>query len=191
MPNKNKKEIAKSILKGILIGGAIAVSTNNPRFFKYVLPKIIKYLSYAIKDSKSKKEVYDVFSRLKNQGLIKYEYIGKQIHISLTEEGKKKAGKYQIDELEIEKPRKWDKKWRVLIFDIADKHKIKRESLRGKLKELGLYQLQKSVWIFPYNFYKEIEMLRDFFGLNNSEMKIIDAHKIEDDADARLHFGIK
>ncbi|MDO8529421.1 MAG: hypothetical protein Q7S18_02025, partial [bacterium] len=110
---------------------------------------------------------------------------------SLTEEGKKKAGKYQIDNLEIKKPKKWDKKWRILIFDIKNRDKLKREALRGKIKELGLYQLQKSVWVCPYEFVKEMNILRSFFNLSNDEMKIINAHEIENDNDIKIFFNIK
>jgi CRISPR-associated endonuclease Cas2 len=187
----NGKGITKMILKGFLISGAIIISGNNPRFFKYVLPKIIKYFSYQIKNSKKKKEIYDTFYHLKNRRLIKFEYKGKQIHISLTKEGKKKAGKYQIDDLKIEKTRKWDKRWRVLIFDISEKNKIKREALRGKIKELGLYQLQKSVWVCPYNFQSEVNILRGFFNLKNDDMKIINAYEIENDEKLKVFFNLE
>ncbi len=90
------------------------------------------------------------------------DYRGKQLYITLTPEGRKEVGKYQIDDLEIKKPLRWDKKWRILIFDIKEKNKIKREALRGKIKQLGLYPLQKSVWVCPYKFYKEMDMLRRF-----------------------------
>ncbi|MFH1193815.1 MAG: hypothetical protein V1661_02370 [bacterium] len=45
---------------------------------------------------------------------------------------------------------KWDKRWRVLIFDIPEKERYKRDVLRKKIIELGLKQLQESVWITPY-----------------------------------------
>jgi len=186
-----KGEIVKTILKGFLLTGAITVASTSPYFVSRVLPKLIKHASYRIKNNKRrKKRFYDTFYYLKNKGFIKMNYKGKQIYISLTKEGKKMAGKYQIDDLEIKKPKKWDKKWRVLIFDISDKHKVKREALRGKLKELELYQLQKSVWTCPYNFQKEIEILRNFFGFKNDEMKIITASDIEDDKNIRIFFGI-
>jgi len=68
-----------------------------------------------------------------------------------------------------------------LIFDIQDKQRIKREALRGKIKELGLCQIQKSVWVYPYDFKKEMILLREFFGLTNAEMKLITASEIEND----------
>ena len=82
------------------------------------------------------------------------------------------------------------KKWRVLIFDIKDKQKMKREALRGKIKELGLYQLQKSVWVCPYDFIREVDIMRSFFGLSQSEMKVITAFQIEDDWIIRRFFGL-
>jgi len=39
--------------------------------------------------------------------------------IVLTENGKRKALTYQIDEMKIKKTQKWDKKWRVVLFDIC------------------------------------------------------------------------
>jgi CRISPR-associated endonuclease Cas2 len=119
------------------------------------------------------------------------EYQGKQIYISLTKEGRKKAGKYNIDNLEIKKTKKWDGKWRILIFDIQEKHKMKREALRGKLKELGFYKLQKSTWICPYEFEREINILRNFFGFSYREMRVVTAIEVEKDGEIKLFFGLK
>lgn len=186
----NKKEITKTIFKSLLIGGAIIISANDPHFFMRVLPKIIKNLSYKINSAKKKKEFYDTFYRLKKRDMIKFEYRGKQIHVSLTKEGKKEAGKYQIDDLKIQKPERWDKKWRILIFDIKTKDNVKREYLRGKIKELGLFQLQKSVWVYPYDFQKEANVLRNFFNLDQTEIKIITACEIENDQNMRAFFKL-
>lgn len=46
--------------------------------------------------------------------------------------------------------RAWDKKWRVVIFDIPQELHRNRVALRRKLKNLGFYMLQKSVFVFPY-----------------------------------------
>jgi DNA-binding transcriptional regulator PaaX len=126
-----------------------------------------------------KKKVYNAFYRLKKEGCIKIEKKNHQIYISLTDKGRKKAGWLQIDALKIKKPKKWDKKWRIVIFDISQLKKILREAFRGKLKELGFRQLQKSVWIIPYDCRDEIELLRDFFGLSKKELRLIVAESID------------
>ncbi|MDP3057724.1 MAG: hypothetical protein Q8N37_04400 [bacterium] len=181
---------SKIILKGILLGGAVAIAATSPNFVQKILPKILKRASFEWKKYKNKKKFLNSFNYLKSSGLINMEYKGNQLYVSLTEEGKKKVKKYWIDDLKITKPEKWDGKWRIMIFDVKDKQKIKREALRGKIKELGLYQLQKSVWVCPYNFEKEAGILRDFFGFNFEEMKLIIASEIEGDGAIRQHFKL-
>jgi len=185
-----KNSITRSLLRGLLIAGTITIAAGSPYFVLRLLSQIMKKLGEpGTEDGRKKKSIDSVFYRLKKQGLIRIKYKGNQIYISLTEQGKKKAGKYQINDMQI-KPTKWDGKWRVLIFDIKEKQKIKREALRGKLKEMNFFQLQKSVWVYPFDFKKEAEMLKEFFGLGVDEIKIISDCKIEDDQIIRSYFKL-
>jgi len=70
--------------------------------------------------------------------------------------------------LKIAKPKKWDGKWRVFIFDIPSYPKIynkAREALRDKIKTLGFFQLQKSVWVYPYECEDEILFLAEIYNV--------------------------
>lgn len=82
----------------------------------------------------------------------------------LTEKGKLKALTYHFQEMKI-KRENWDGKWRIVIFDIPEKMRRGRDALRDKLKELGFYEFQKSVFIFPYECKDEIEFVIEFFNL--------------------------
>lgn len=190
---KRNRDLTKAVLRGMLWGGMFTVAAiGSPTFTYRIFPKLVKCASYKIKNRKrDRTKFYNTFYYLKNKSLINFDYRGKQIYISLSEEGKKLAKKYQIDDLKIERPKRWDGKWRILIFDIEDRHKIKREALRGKIKQLGLYQYQKSVWIFPFDFRKEINLLREFFGFKPGELKIVIASEIEDKVFVKEHFGIR
>jgi DNA-binding transcriptional ArsR family regulator len=186
-----KRNTVKTILRYLLTMGLIAVAATNPRFGPSLLRAAIRDYKYKNKFKKNNpKNFYSAFAYLRKKGLIHIEYKGQQMYFSLTEEGKRRAGRYKIDDLKIEKSKKWNGKWHILIFDIEDKQKIKREALRGKLKELELYQLQKSVWVYPYSFGKQIGLLRDFFGLTDKEMKIIIADSIENDKPIRDFFKV-
>ena len=136
------------------------------------------------------KVIQDNFYNLKKRGYIRIKQHKGQIYISLTEKGKKKAGWLQIDSLEIKKPKKWDKKWRIVIFDIIELKKLHREAFRGKLKELGFYPIQKSVWVCPYNCKDEIKLLRNFFGLSSKDIKLIVAENIEEEKELKEIFKI-
>jgi len=171
------KDFTIKILKILLISGVICISGNSP----YFALGLIKYLKkYGLRELRKdeRKKFSNTFSYLKKNNLISIEKKNKQIYISLTEQGKKKAKQFQINELEIKKPKKWDKKWRILIFDIPEKTRIKREALRGKLKELGFVKIQKSVWVHPYNCKGEIKMLQDFFGFAPENYLLIETHSL-------------
>jgi len=180
----------KIILKCMFFGGAVVLASTSPNFVQKALPKILESASFEWKKYQNKRKFYNSFYYLKNRGLINMEYKGKQLYITLTEEGKAKAEKYCIDDLQIIKPEKWDKKWRIMIFDVKDSQRVKREALRGKIKELGLYQIQKSVWVYPYNFEREAKVLKEFFNFSSEEMKFIVASEIEDDETLRKHFNL-
>jgi len=191
--SKNKIEITKVILKGLLVGGAFTAACASPKFVSRVLPRAINHIKFKLNQGELKikrEKYYNSFYYLNKKGLVNYEYKGKQVHISLTEEGKKRAQKYSIDDLKITKPKKWDKKWRVLIFDISEKRKNRRDALRGKIKELGLYQIQKSVWVCPYHFQKEIDVMKDFFGFKSYEMTTFIATELENENHLISYFNL-
>lgn len=137
------------------------------------------------------KKVSDTFRNLLKRGCIQIEKKNRQLYIHLTDEGKKLAGWLQIDALNIKKPKKWDGKWRVVIFDISHLKKKYREAFRGKLKELGFCLLQKSVWVHPFDCKDEIALLKEFFGLSEKEIRLIIAETIEKDNELRKIFGIE
>lgn len=83
----------------------------------------------------------------------------------LTDKGKKKAITFNIDNMEIKKPKAWDKKWRMVMFDIPEKHKPARETLRETLKKLGFYEYQKSVLVHPYECQSEIDFVVEYFEI--------------------------
>lgn len=184
---KPKSEITKDILEYLLVAGMIYVASSSPYFVLNLIKSFKKRRKW---HGYKHKTIYNKFYNLRKSGCIKIEEKNHQIYISLTAEGKKKAGWMQIDELRIKKPRKWDYKWRIVIFDISQLRTIHRNAFRGKIKELGFYQLQKSVWIHPYECKDEINLLRDFFGLNQKEVRLITTSDIEDDGFLRKIFKI-
>ena len=101
----------------------------------------------------------------------------------LTDKGKKKAITFNIDNMEIKKPKKWDKKWRLVLFDIPEKHKPAREAIRDTLKNLGFHEYQKSVFIHPYECQKEIDFVIEYFDIRRFVRTLI-----ADTFDNDIHF---
>ncbi|KKP92315.1 MAG: Repressor in ring oxydation complex/ phenylacetic acid degradation pathway related protein (PaaX) [Parcubacteria group bacterium GW2011_GWA1_36_12] len=87
------------------------------------------------------------------------------ITLLITEKGKLKALNYQLENIRNKKE-KWDRRWRMVAFDIPEKYKRERDALRQKLKKIGFCELQKSVLITPFNCKKEIKLLVKYFDLS-------------------------
>lgn len=88
------------------------------------------------------------------------------VFLELTPPGRKQARYLSIfgNSMKIKPPKKWDKLWRVVIFDIPEKKRQFRDILRDHLKMIGFKELQQSVFIFPYPCEKEISCLTDLYS---------------------------
>ena len=181
---KPKSEIAKDILKYLLISGMVYVAASSPYFTLNLIKRIKNINKY------KRKKVYDAFYRLRKEGCLEIKKKGYNVYIRLTEKGRKKANWMQIDQLKIKKPKRWDGKWRIVVFDISQLKNFYREVFRSKLKELNFCQVQKSVWVYPYECKDEINLIKDFLGFTDKEIRLIVSSNIGKDDWLREKFNI-
>lgn len=126
-----------------------------------------------------------------NHRLVDFEEdVDGNITIILTELGRQFVARYNPDKPKIQKPKFWDKKWRIVAFDIPEKHKKARDALRWELKKIGFLELQRSVWIFPYDCKEAVDVIVELFGVR-SHVRYMIVEKIMMDADIRLSFDLK
>ncbi|MCI0542503.1 hypothetical protein L0Y69_01960 [bacterium] len=87
--------------------------------------------------------------KLEERGLIKLENKNGHTFASLTPKGRLELNRQKMrDERTV--PKKWDCKWRVIIFDIKEYRRATRNLLRKELAAFGFWKLQQSVWVSPY-----------------------------------------
>ena len=172
---KPRGEIVKDILTWLAVGGVIAIAAASPYFGAHLVQSFLKGKKHKPKSTEN------AFRRLFRQGYIVIHKSNHQIYLSLTEAGRKKAGIYQLNDLEIKKPIRWDGKWRIAIFDIPDSNRFAREALRGFLKRLEFFQLQKSVWVHAFDCKDEIALLSSLFGFNEQQLRLIVTGDVGDD----------
>lgn len=80
-----------------------------------------------------------------------------------------------------QKELKWDRKWRAVIFDIPEASRRDRDFLRRELQWIGFKEMQKSVWVFPYNFEKELDALLKFWKFEfQGDIRFLTIEKMED-----------
>lgn len=178
-------EIQRKILL-LLLGGLALGLSGSPRQSFRTLDKIAKEWKW-INSQKLKRSIALLY---KSKLLEEKPNKGGSVTLVLTEKGKKRALTFKIDEMEIKEPKHWDKKWRVIIFDIPEIFKKKREVLRFQLKRLGFQELQKSVFVHPYDCYDETEFITEFYQLRRF-VRFMIAEKIDNELHLAKRFRLK
>ncbi len=135
------------------------------------------------------KKFNQTLTHLKSRHLIKIESDENATYLKLTKKGERRHNLFILEDLQIPKMKRWDGRWRMVIFDIAEELKNTREALRLKLRNMGFCQIQKSVLIFPYPCEKEINFLKQIFDLND-QVRIVLVDSFQGEEEIRRHFNL-
>jgi hypothetical protein len=127
--------------------------------------------------------------RLHKEKYIEVKEQDNQSIVVLTTNGKRRILKYSLDTLSIDKPKKWDGRWRMILYDVSQNRRRLRDLFRDMLKQLGFYQLQESVWLYPYPCEEHVSFLREYYGVGNEVIYVI-AQTLEDDVPYRTYFHV-
>ena len=138
----------------------------------------------------SESQIRSAINSVKRQKLIEYivDRDGKTI-VKITTKGKTRLRAFDIELIEIKTQKKWDGKWRLVMFDIPMRFTKGREALRYHLKKLNFFQFQKSAWIYPYPCEDEIIFIADFFGVGKY-VEVLSVESILRDEKIKKHFHL-
>lgn len=172
-------EIQKLILNSIKITGVLSIGL--------VAPQVIGAMGKLglISNKRQNEIVRSSASKLTKKGLLLY----KDGRYELTQEGEKKLRLWELQDYQIKRPHKWDKKWRVIIFDIPEKKKKIRNQIRNLFISAGLYRLQDSVWVYPYDCEDIVGLLKTDLGVGKDILYMI-VDEIESDKYLREEFNL-
>lgn len=174
---------AKIVLFALACGGGIALAAISPA------APLTFYSLTKFWHAFNKKRLKQTIFRFRKQKYVEIKEKDGQYLVKITAKGLTRALSYKFADMKINEPKQWDKKWRIAIFDIGNKKRRHRDFFREKITSLGLYRLQKSVYVYPYPCFDQVEFLRQVFGVG-LEVKYILADKIEDDEVLRNHFQV-
>lgn len=181
MQKYDKGEIAKIILSTLLTAGFVTFAIAMPnavQLFKYFKPN----------DWKERARIKKSVSRLEQMGHIKKRGGVNEVFV-LTEKGREKAMLYAIEKMKIASQKRWDKKWRIVMFDVPEKKMQARRAINFALKRLGCVQYQKSIFITPFPCEKEIDFVGECFGIRD-HIRIVVADEVEQSDALRKSFGV-
>ena len=133
------------------------------------------------------KRISQAVSRLRSRGLVEK---GENGRTHLTEAGKRHAEKlYAKERFSIPIPKRWDHRWRVVIFDVWERRRPVRDQLRRLLMKIGFVKVQNSVWAYPYDCEEVLAFVKADLRLGKGMLYLV-AEGIEGDTWLLRHFGL-
>ena|SRR3989344_1017048 len=173
-----QSKIKQAIIASIALPGLISVAM--------VAPNVLSLLkTTAIGRKLSNKLFYtkSALWELVRDGYIEVDPKTKK-NARLTFKGEEKYRQTQ----NLIKPKQWDGKWRMLIFDIKEEQRSVRDKIRQSLKAFGFVHLQRSVWVYPYDCEEYIVLLKVDQRIGKDVLYVI-ADQIENDKWLREWFN--
>lgn len=163
------KDILRLVGAGLLVGGMAIAAPNTVQLIDYLNPK----------GRAERNRIWKTIKYLEEKNRIRIEERGNNLYVYLTSEGHVKLNEDSICELAIKKPYRWDRKWRLVMFDLPARHNKARDPFRLKLEDLGFRLYQRSVFIFPYECHEEVHTIAQWYGIDE-HIRYIVATEVHD-----------
>ena len=176
-------EFQKTLLSAVGIGDVVVNEEDLPNPVR-----LLRHFSDYKNGARFNYQSKTAFGRLVDKGLIVFvEERGKR-YARITEKGKRVLH-MEMERVAVKKKRKWDSRWRVVIFDVPEKRKSVRAILRRFMGQYGFVRLQDSVWIYPHDCEDLIALAKANFRIGADVLYMI-VERLEHDKHLREHFSL-
>jgi hypothetical protein len=185
----NRRVPMQTIILGTLaVSGVLTIGLVAPKMlglFDYLNPISRK------NSIRFNQRIAQALLRLEQRGLIHITGEGRSREIQLTQQGEEKIDALYAGAYVIPMPVRWDGKWRLVMFDVPEKRKKVRDTLRLLLRSAGFIHFQDSAWIQPYPCDELVTLLRSHLGSGIGEIRYLVASFVdESDFAFRKHFNL-
>lgn len=187
MKTHTKGQLGLKILYGISVGvmiPTVLVAPNAPIMFAPLLRELAKKL-----DTRPQSLRRSLMALKRNRLLAMQEKSSGETVFVLSEDGKRRVAKGQLDMLAISQPKKWDNKWRIVLFDVPERQKTARDALHRTLRDLGFCQIQKSCFVHPYECRNEVDFITEIFMISEHVMYMV-VESLEGEHILKKHFKL-
>ncbi len=178
---RRRDYVQQAVLATIAVSGMLAVAV--------VAPNTLQLLGHLNKRFKYRSD--SVLSRLAAKGLVRFYTDKRGKHVALTDAGKRAVAiQQEAAALRAGSRKRWDKRWRMVMFDISEHRKSDRDYLRRLMIESGFELFQDSVWIYPYDCEELVTLIKIERRFGNAVRYAI-VEKLENDTEFRSRFNLK
>ncbi len=185
----NRRIPLQTIILGTLyvsgVLGFALVAPNAVRLFDYLNPISRK------NTIRFNQRIAQALQRLEQRGLIRITGEGKRREIYLAPQGEKIIDTLYAGAYVIPLPARWDGYWRLVMFDIPERRKKVRDTLRMLLRGAGFIHFQHSAWVQPYPCDELVTLLRSHLDSGKGEVRYL-TMQFADESDyaLRKHFDL-
>lgn len=185
-PNEVTQYILAALGIGVVLGGSIFITPNFPIVLGGILKIIEEFRGIKI----PKKKMMRTLRKLEERKLISLERKGDEVYVTVKDKNNLQILKYSLREvLNLKKKKKWQGKWFLVVFDVPEEERIKRNYLRKFLKEIGFYPYNQSVYVFPYECEKEISLIKKIVE-GGTYINYIIVERLERESQLKTYFGL-
>lgn len=185
----NGLRLTGEILKVIAVGGLVASSLVAPNVLQ-VIPGLGLNPERADRRRWYPSDVSRALKRLKRNGAIRLVQHSGGSFLQITAYGSALLTQQQLGGIYPQKSGRWDKRWRLVIFDISERNKRTRDALREQLRAWKFFMLQESVWIYPYDCEEAIELLKTALRVRH-DVYFLEVSRHSYDHLLRRHFRLE
>lgn len=185
MSRKRKHYVRQTVLGVLGTAGILSVAMIAPNVFQ-VLPHIMGKQRYRLAF-----QTKTAIGRLTVKGHVRFIQKNGIKHVEITDAGRRALA---LEEARAARSagakRRWDNRYRMIIFDIPERRRSARERLRRLMSECGFLCIQKSVWLSPYDCEELIALIKAELRIGKDVLYVI-VDNIENDGWIKKHFGLK
>jgi len=157
-----KGELRKATLSIVGVAGLLLVAS--------AAPNCIQLLKYIPRNKhRFAFQTRNTLTRLSQQGLVRFVHKDGDRYVELTNRGREHIIRMQ----KLPTRGRWDGRWRVVMFDVPERRKRTRDTLRYRMRELGFVRFQDSAWIFPFDCEDIVELVKTELRLGSNVQYMI------------------
>lgn len=182
----------KQILYLAGIGAFILGTLIFPQLPRLLKGRNLNFEDFLVEEEWEKFDKARLKQKLKilyKQRMVRIYRTGDRFAIQITKRGRRKLLRYKLEDLKIQKPEKWDGKWRIVAYDIPKEKKSAGDMLRRTLKQLEFFELQKSVYLYPYPCTDVVEFVRELYGVGE-HVTLLTVGYLEDEIVYKEYFDL-
>ena len=181
--NRRLGAFQTAALAVVAIGVVVFIASTAPN-----AAQLLRFFPGYKKGARFNFQVKSALSRLVAKGLVVFVEKGGKRYARITEKGKHMLD-LETARMQVVKKKRWDRRWRLVIFDIPERRRSVRIRLRKFMASCGFERLQDSVWTYPYDCEDLIALVKAEFRIGADALYLI-VEQMEHDKHLREHFRL-